>query len=247
LAAPGCRTLALPALALPTVTRPALARPALAWRAGPGLACFALAARPAAALVAAFFTAAVPLVVLVLLATVPPAFVRSLADLGITSGRTLSRTTVKTKHLFDRVACCCGNCRSRAVDIAQTFDRTLVRRTGREEPHMSSHPLHRPDAPFGTGARLTRRGRTALLLILVGLLLGAFSLGRVGSQAATPSPDRPSLQQTTVHAGESLWSVAHRIAPSADPRDVVLQLRRLNHLDDSGVQVGQQLVLPRSA
>lgn len=112
---------------------------------------------------------------------------------------------------------------------------------------MSSHPLHRSESRFGTGARLTRRGRTALLLILVGLLLGAFSLGRVGSQAATPSPARPGLQQTTVHVGESLWSVARRVAPSADPRDVVVQLRRLNHLDGSGVQVGQQLVLPRAA
>lgn len=112
---------------------------------------------------------------------------------------------------------------------------------------MSNHTVHRPEPRFETGARLTRRGRAALLLILVGLLLAAFSLGRVGSQAATPLPARPALQQTTVHTGESLWSVARRIAPTADPRDVVVQLRRLNHLDSSGVQVGQQLVLPRSA
>lgn len=111
----------------------------------------------------------------------------------------------------------------------------------------ASHRLSPPESWDQTGTRLTRRGRTAVLLILVGLLLGAFSLGRVGSQAATRSPARPSLQQTTVHTGESLWSVARRIAPSADPRDVVVQLRRINHLDSAGVQVGQQLLLPRVA
>ena len=99
----------------------------------------------------------------------------------------------------------------------------------------------------GHGTRLTRRGRSALLLVLVGLLLGAFSLGRVGTQAATPRPAGPALEQTTVHTGESLWSVARRVAPSADPRGVVVELRRLNHLDGSAVQVGQQLVLPRAA
>lgn len=103
---------------------------------------------------------------------------------------------------------------------------------------------HLPDT---NGTRLTRRGRLALLMILVGLLLGAFSLGRVGSQAATTVPTRPALEQTTVHAGESLWSVARRIAPASDPRDVVVQLRRLNHLDNAAVQVGQSLVLPRAA
>lgn len=95
--------------------------------------------------------------------------------------------------------------------------------------------------------RLTRRGRGLLLIGLVALLLGAFSLGRVGSQAATTVPVQPVLQQTTVHEGESLWSVARRVAPGTDPREVVPQLRRLNHLDGAELQVGQQLLLPRTA
>lgn len=109
----------------------------------------------------------------------------------------------------------------------------------RSEPVRAAQPT--------AGPHLTRRGRAALLLVLVGLLLGAFSLGRVGSQASTDRSVRPSYQQTTVHAGESLWSVARRVAPSSDPRAVVVQLRRLNHLEGAGVRVGQQLVLPRAA
>lgn len=105
----------------------------------------------------------------------------------------------------------------------------------------------RAGGAVGRQVRLTRRGRGAVLLLLVGLLLAAFSLGRVGSSASTSRPLRPALEQTTVHAGDSLWSVARRVAPSADPRMVVLQLRRLNHLPGGELQVGQQLVLPRAA
>jgi hypothetical protein len=95
--------------------------------------------------------------------------------------------------------------------------------------------------------RLTRRGRTLLLLLLVGLLLAAFSLGQEATQAAGPGSAAPVLEQTTVQPGESLWSVAQRIAPENDPREVIAQLRRLNDLDSAQLQVGQHLLLPVAA
>jgi hypothetical protein len=112
------------------------------------------------------------------------------------------------------------------------------------------------DAPVGSaprsrGVRLTRRGRTVVLLALVGLLLAAFTLGRIGdSQAAARGAGasaRVPYASTTVHAGETLWSVAKRVAPGQDPRAVIQQIRSLNHLDTAAVQVGQQLLLPHSA
>ena len=99
----------------------------------------------------------------------------------------------------------------------------------------------------GAAVRLTRRGRVLLLGLLVGLLLVAFSLGRSGSQAATTVAAVPTLQQTTVQAGETLWGVARRVDPTSDPREVVQQLRSLNHLASASLQVGQQLLLPRAA
>ena len=93
---------------------------------------------------------------------------------------------------------------------------------------------------------LTRRGRAVLVLLLAALLLTAFSLAQQDTQAAgvvsegAPAP----LQTTTVQPGESLWSVAQRIAPDNDPREVVAQIRRLNDLESSSLQVGQHLVLP---
>jgi LysM repeat protein len=85
-----------------------------------------------------------------------------------------------------------------------------------------------------------------LLVLAVGLLLAAISVGRAGSQAATATETGPSLQQTTVQQGETLWAVAQRIAPDNDPREVVAQIRRINHLESSSLRVGQQLLLPVS-
>ena len=97
--------------------------------------------------------------------------------------------------------------------------------------------------------RLTRRGRTLIVLLLAGLLLGAFSLGQDATQAAGVAGDSatPALEQTVVQPGESLWSVARRIAPDNDPREVVAQIRDLNELASAQLVPGQQLLLPVSA
>ena len=97
--------------------------------------------------------------------------------------------------------------------------------------------------------RLTRRGRLVLVLTLAALLLTAFSLGSQATQASDVAGQGagPQLEQTTVQPGESLWSVAQRIAPDNDPREVVAQIRRLNGLTSSQLQVGQHLLLPTAA
>ena len=97
--------------------------------------------------------------------------------------------------------------------------------------------------------RLTRRGRALLVLLLAALLLVAFSLGQQATQAAgvAGSGAAPQLEQIIVQPGESLWTVAQRVAPDNDPREVVAQIRRLNNLRGSQVQVGQHLLLPRAA
>ncbi len=97
------------------------------------------------------------------------------------------------------------------------------------------------------GLRLTRRGRVAVLGVLVLLLVASFTLGRVGdSQAATDAPAATTYSSTTVHSGETLWSVAKRVAPGQDPRALVQRIRELNSLPTASVQAGQQLLLPRT-
>jgi Tfp pilus assembly protein FimV len=104
------------------------------------------------------------------------------------------------------------------------------------EPRIPSRRL-RP-------ARLTRRGRAVVVLLALALLvLAGFTLGRVSSQAAAPSRPLPTV---TVHAGETLWDIAGRVAPHADRRALVLQIEQLNHLAGGGLVAGQQLRLPRN-
>lgn len=94
------------------------------------------------------------------------------------------------------------------------------------------------------GVRVTRRGRLVLVLALVTIALLAFTLGRSAtSQAATEHSSPVPYTATTVQAGETLWAVATRVAPGRDPRVVVSQIEKLNHLSGA-LQVGQQLLLP---
>jgi LysM repeat protein len=96
---------------------------------------------------------------------------------------------------------------------------------------------------------LTRRGRALAVLVFAAVLLGAFSLGRTASQAAAPTSPvlTTTVEQTTVEPGDSLWSVAQRVAPDNDPREVVEQIRRLNDLPSAHIRAGQQLLLPVAA
>ena len=104
-------------------------------------------------------------------------------------------------------------------------------------------PLRRSTASTGP-VRLTRRGRLLLTACAVLVLLVLLSVGRAGSQAATVTETGPALTQTTVLPGDTLWSVAQRLAPDNDTRQVVAQIKRLNHLHSSALRAGQQLLLP---
>ena len=53
-----------------------------------------------------------------------------------------------------------------------------------------------------------------------------------------------SFHYVTVQSGDSLWSVAERIAPNADPRDVIADVVSLNGLESAVVSPGQQLAVP---
>lgn len=103
----------------------------------------------------------------------------------------------------------------------------------------------RPDSDPGAALRLTRRGRLVVVVLAAGLLLTAFSLGRVDSQAAVPTERAPEpvLTQTVVMPGDTLWSIAEELAPDNDPREVVAAIREVNDLS-GGLVAGQQLLLP---
>ncbi len=92
----------------------------------------------------------------------------------------------------------------------------------------------------GSAVRLTARGRVVLVVMLAVLAVLLFTVGR-----ASAAQRGTARQAVTVQRGESLWSIAQRVAPDSDPRGVVAALERSNHLAGAAVVPGQRLVLPR--
>jgi hypothetical protein len=109
-------------------------------------------------------------------------------------------------------------------------------------PSARSAPVRAAVRPGRVRVRLTRRGRALLLFALVALLLVAFSLGRTSADAGHGRP--PVRPTAVVQPGETLWAIARRVAPAADPRVTIDRLSRLNDLGGRPIVAGQRLVLP---
>ncbi|MDQ2955668.1 MAG: LysM peptidoglycan-binding domain-containing protein [Actinomycetota bacterium] len=89
---------------------------------------------------------------------------------------------------------------------------------------------------------MTRRGLVAVVLatLLLGILLLFVAHASAGSPAA-PASSIASGVTVTVQPGDTLWSIAQRAEPNRDPRLVVDQLRKVNHLDSVALTPGQTL------
>lgn len=90
------------------------------------------------------------------------------------------------------------------------------------------------------------RPRTLVILLSLALLLVAPSLasghGPWHTETRVAYAKRGSIRYT-VKPGDTLWSIARRIAPGQDPRPVVDALIANNHLQGS-LQAGQAIDLP---
>ncbi len=87
-----------------------------------------------------------------------------------------------------------------------------------------------------------RRRRTVALLVLA---LAATLTGPV-AHAVVPSHDpSPAAELTVVvRPGDTAWAIARRVAPSADPREVVAAIASRNGIDPGRLVPGQSLVVP---
>jgi predicted Zn-dependent protease len=93
--------------------------------------------------------------------------------------------------------------------------------------------------------RLTRRGRLVLTTLFV--LLAFAALTTLGARSAAVPTDAGFQPTRTVivQPGQTLWDIAARATPTADPRDTIEQIVRLNALDSAGdLRVGQQIAVP---
>jgi Tfp pilus assembly protein FimV len=99
-----------------------------------------------------------------------------------------------------------------------------------------------------TRLRLTIRGRRVLAAAAALPAAVALSVAMISGGSALASRDSGapagSFATLTVSTGDSLWSIAEEVAPSADPRDVVDAIVRLNALQGVAISAGQRLAIP---
>jgi hypothetical protein len=92
-----------------------------------------------------------------------------------------------------------------------------------------------------------RRRRLALLLGSVALMLAGAGVVRLfvgGTFGSAPADARPASidqQVYVVQPGDSLWSIAERVADGGDPRPIVASLREQQ--GDAEVEVGDRLTI----
>jgi hypothetical protein len=106
------------------------------------------------------------------------------------------------------------------------------RAVGRGLPGQGSAP----------GLRLTRRGR---VVVAAAMLLGVLAFGWMGTRLVhtqtTIPPSAPAVVE--VQPGDTVWSIAERVAPAADTRAVVDAIVARNDLVGGVVHPGQHLVI----
>jgi LysM repeat protein len=109
---------------------------------------------------------------------------------------------------------------------------------------LASVTVLRPprDVADGTPVRLTRRGAAALALAVLVVGAGLIWLAKVSVPRAAAPPTAPHA--VTVQSGDTLWSIASRVAPQRDPRAEVAALQQRNHLSGVDLVPGQVLRVP---
>jgi putative copper export protein len=100
-------------------------------------------------------------------------------------------------------------------------------------------------APARSAIRLTRRGQVVLAVLAALLLAGLFVAGASAAQASAPAAAHAGDTRVFVQPGDTLWSIAQRTHPAADPQAVVQDILSANHLSSATVTVGQRLWVPR--
>lgn len=98
--------------------------------------------------------------------------------------------------------------------------------------------------------RLTPRGKVvfggiaAALALVVSFIIASPLAGAELESSRSVSAQSVVFEYESLLAGETLWSFAERIAPSADPRIFIDDVLEFNALSSTAVKPGQVLAIP---
>jgi len=97
-----------------------------------------------------------------------------------------------------------------------------------------------------SGMRLNRRGRLARTLVVLSLAVVLASLfGLKAGAGTTDAVGAPtSFIEVTVAPGDTLWSLASRMADGGDVRAMVDEISAVNSLESAELAPGQKIRIP---
>jgi Tfp pilus assembly protein FimV len=104
----------------------------------------------------------------------------------------------------------------------------------------TEHAFAHPDVMERT---YVRRRRTVAVVgtALVAVLMSPLAAGAV----RRGEPSAPAAQQVVVvRPGDTLWSIAQRVRPGEDPREVAGEIASVNRVEPGALAVGSSLVVP---
>ncbi|PKW15216.1 LysM peptidoglycan-binding domain-containing protein [Saccharopolyspora spinosa] len=133
------------------------------------------------------------------------------------------------------------------VERRRVGDAVLVSRPRDDAQRVPGRVIFRATGASAAGSvaacdRARRRGEwlwltsVAIFTFLIVMLVGLFGLG--------DAPVTGGTAVVEVHAGDTLWRIADRVAPDRDPRAVVAKIIELNDLDAAAVEAGRLLRVP---
>ncbi|WP_206664250.1 LysM peptidoglycan-binding domain-containing protein, partial [Thermomonospora catenispora] len=105
-------------------------------------------------------------------------------------------------------------------------------------------PRRRPATPVADAGpvRLTRRGKVVVGIGVAGLMAGSFWLGTMSGEREETTPRQDAW--VVVQSGDTLWTIATRARPDADPHTTVQRIIEANRLGGAAVRPGQALRIP---
>jgi hypothetical protein len=174
---------------------------------------------------------------------------------------TVAIRTLKFKHLFEEswILSDRWGRTSYRCSIERTFDGGFdqedqmsamtwtdcpprTRQTRPAPPVRVARPV-RP-ARVDASVRLTRRGRLVVVALLLGVLLGFVAVAMAPATATSDRGGSAVAERVTVRPGETLWAIAERVRPDADPRATIARIKNMNGLTSGAAQAGQVLLVP---